>query len=130
MSIEENKATIRNLFEKGWNKKNIEAIAQFYTPGENVEGLKQFASLIFAAFPDYQLTVEELIAEGDKVVVRWRAQGTHKGVWRGLAPTGKMFDILGIDIERLADGKIVAEVGVFENLTMLEQLGVELPGAH
>lgn len=66
----------------------------------------------------------------DKVVVRWRAQGTQKGVWLGLTPTGKMFDIIGIDIEHFGDGKIITEDGVYEGLAMLEQLGVELPGTN
>lgn len=130
MSSEENKATVRRLFDEGWNKQNSEAIAGFYAPGEYIEGMKQFASRLFAAFPDYRVAIEDLVAEEDKVVVRWRAKGTQKGEWLGLTPTGKMFDIIGIDIERFADGKIIAEDGVYEGLTMLEQLGVELPGTN
>jgi predicted ester cyclase len=127
MSTEENKAIVRHLFEDGLNKRNVETMAECYPPGEHIEGLK-FASRLFAAFPDYHIAIEDLIAEGDKVVVHWRAQGTHKGVWLGLAPTGKTFNIMGVDIEHLANGKIIAEDGAYEEGVMLRQLGVELPG--
>jgi len=128
MSTEENKTTVRRLFEDGYNKMKIEAIAECYAPGKYTEGMKQFVSRLFAAFPDYHVVIEDLLAEGDKVAVQWRAQGAHQGVWRGLAPTGKTFNIIGMDIVQLANGKIIAEVGIYEELNMLQHLGVELPG--
>lgn len=79
------------------------------------EGLKQMISMVRAAFPDLQVAVEEQIADGDKVVVRWTAHGTHEGALLGLNPTGKPVTLTGIDIFRLVDGRIVerwAEGGI------------------
>ena len=81
----------------------------FYFAGKATQGIeswKQFATTVLTAFPDVNVWVEEIVAEGDKVVVRWRCRGIHEGDLRGVAPTGKeaMWD--GIAIYRLAGGKI------------------------
>jgi predicted ester cyclase len=81
---------------------------------------------IFAAFPDAQWTIEDVIAEGDKVVVRWTFRGTHLGTWENVAPTGKHVTYGGISIGRVANGKLV-EVWNTENLLgFFRQLGFEL----
>jgi steroid delta-isomerase-like uncharacterized protein len=76
------------------------------------------------AFPDLQITVEDQIAEGDKVATRWRGRGTHQGDFLGIPSTGRPMEIAGITIFRLADGKIVESWGNPDNLGMLVQLGV------
>ncbi len=91
-----------------------------------VRGRRQVQQVIEAwraAFPDVRSTVEEQIAEGDRVVTRWTARGTHTGDFQGMAPTGKSFTLTGITIERVVDGKI-AEVWVNrDDLGLLSQLG-------
>src|SRR5919107_4352479 len=74
-----------------------------------IEGLKQFVCMIRSAIPDLRITLEDDIAEGEKVVSRWRAQGTHQDELMGIAPTGNKVMITGIPIHRIEDGKIVEE---------------------
>jgi steroid delta-isomerase-like uncharacterized protein len=83
---------------------------------------RNFRALI-AAFPDIQITVEDQIAEGDKVVVRWTDTGTHMGTFAGVAPTGKPLLLTGIDILRIANGKIVERWSEYDMLSVLEALG-------
>jgi predicted ester cyclase len=78
---------------------------------------------IYTAFPDLQATIEEMIAEGDKVVVRWAWQGTHQGEWQGIAPTGKQFKNEGITIYTLANGRIVDDRFQANGLGLMQQLG-------
>jgi predicted ester cyclase len=83
---------------------------------------RNFRTLI-AAFPDFQIAVEDQIVEGDKVVVRWVDTGTHAGVFAGAMPTGKPLLLTGIDILRIADGKIVERWSEYDMLSVLEELG-------
>ena len=87
-------------------------------------GLSALYLLLFAAFPDIQYTVEALLAEGDKVVVRWTARGTHTGELMGIPPTGKQVTVTGVNIGRVANGRIVEEWGEFDMMGMMQQLGV------
>src|SRR5439155_22952243 len=89
-----------------------------------VAGAKQVFSFYRAAFPDLQVNAEDLIAEGDRVVARWSSSGTHKGDFMGIPPTGKQVQITGIDLFRFSGGKIAEHWGVFDQLWMLQQLGV------
>ena len=80
-------------------------------------------------FPDLQVTVDDLIAEGDQIVARWTARGTHRGELMGTAPTGKAATIMGIIIDRFAGGRIAEEWVHYDALSMLQQLGVSsVPG--
>jgi steroid delta-isomerase-like uncharacterized protein len=89
-----------------------------------VEELKAFVAGYRRAFPDAHSTVEDQLAEGDKVVTRWRARGTHQGELGPIPPTGKRFEMDGVTLERIAGGKI-AEVWVArDELGLLRQLGV------
>jgi len=97
-----------------------------HEPDEDVRGiggLKQFVSMIRSALPDLRITLENEIAEGDKVVSRWRAQGTHQGELMGIAPTGNQVRITGITIHRIEDGKIVEEWENWDALGMMQQIG-------
>jgi C-1 hydroxylase len=89
-----------------------------------LEALKQFGTVIFKTFPDFHETMEDIIAEGDKVWVRNTITGTHKGKYRGLAPTGKKFTEASVDIFRIVDGKLVEGWNVTDELDFLKQLGV------
>jgi steroid delta-isomerase-like uncharacterized protein len=89
------------------------------------EGVKQFAAAIRNAFPDdLRITHEDTIRAGDKVVIRWRSTGTHNGVFMGIPPTGKPTTVTGIDIFRVAGGKLVELWQNWDQLGMLQQIGV------
>jgi steroid delta-isomerase-like uncharacterized protein len=132
----ENKALIQRYFEEAWNRGNLsvldEIVAADYVnhnpiaPGlpPGPEGLKPIFSGMRAAFPDLHYTIEELIADGDKVVTRWAFRGTHEGELMGIPATGKQVNITGTQIERIVDGRIVEHWRQSDDLGMLQQLGV------
>jgi steroid delta-isomerase-like uncharacterized protein len=136
MSAEGNKALIRRYVEEVWNKGNLSVIGEILAtkfirhdpadpePVSSSEGLKQVVTMYRTAFPDVHFTIDDQIAEGDKVATRWRGSGTHKGSLRGIAPTGKESTVTGIVISRIVGGKIVEEWGNWDTLGMLQQLGV------
>ena len=138
MSTEENKAIELRFFEEVVNKGNLAAIDELFadnfvqrdaTPGtaDDREGTKQFFAVAHSAFPDFHSTLEDMFAEGDKVVQRFTARGTHKGKWMGIAPTGKQITIPGIAIHRITGGKIVEGWTSMDMLGALQQLGVVPP---
>ena len=139
-TTEENKSTIRRLLEEV-DKGNLTVVDEYYasnyvdhnpTPirglAPGIEGVKKAFTIFFNAFPDTQHVIEDLIAEGDKVVARVAARGTHTGELMGIAPTGKSVELRGIAIYRFANGKIV-ERWVEQTGGVLEQLGA-VPAAH
>jgi steroid delta-isomerase-like uncharacterized protein len=138
MSIEENKAIELRFFEEVVNKGELAVIDELFAanfvdhsapPGiaPDREGYKQFFAMTHSAFPDFHSTLEDMFAEGDKVVQRFTARGTHKGEWMGIAPTGKQITIPGIAIHRIAGGKIVEDWVSMDMLGALQQLGVVPP---
>src|SRR5690606_32442724 len=112
----QNKMVERLLIQEVWNRGNFsvvdEMIASDYighssTPAGETHGpagYKQLYTSLREAFPDLQVTVEDQIAEGDKVVTGWTARGTHQGAFQGIPPTGKQGAITGITIDRIANG--------------------------
>jgi predicted ester cyclase len=134
MAIEENKAIVRRFLEEAYSKGNLavgdESLTDnvvLHTPDADImgiEGWKKFATMFLTAFPDLQLTIDEMIAEGDKVVASWTCRGTHNGYLRSIAPTGKQVTWTGIAIYRLAGGKIEHIWGMNDALGMMKQLGV------
>ena len=138
MSVEENKAIVHRIMEEIFNKGNVaaadELIASNFVDHNPVcgqpaglEGLKQVVTMFRTAFPDLHCTVEEMIAEGDKVMARGTIRGTHKGEFMGVPPTGKRVRVTGIDIVRIAGGKVVERWGNFDEMGMMQQLGVVPP---
>ena len=134
MSAEENKAIVRRGYE-AINQNDLDALDEVVAsdiidrnpaPGQapGLEGVKQFFSSLHAAFPDLHMDVEDMIAEGDKVATRVSMSGTHRGEFMGIDPTGNRVEISGIDILRVAGGKIVEHWGNFDDLGMMQQLGV------
>lgn len=134
---EKNKAVVHRWTDE-MNRGNLAAIDKFYSPDlvdhsappglpPGIEGGKQILNMFFAAFPDIHLTVEDLVAEGDKVAQRWTVRGTHKGDFMGIAPTGKQITLSAMTIERFVGGKIVERWEVFDQLGMMQQLGVIPP---
>jgi len=135
MSVEENKAIELRFLEEVVNKGNLAVIDELVAanfidhsalPGAapDREGYKQFFAMTRTAFPDFHSTLEDMIAEGDKVVERFTVRGTHKGEFMGIAPTGKQVEVEGIAIHRLAGGKIVEDWFSMDMLGMMQQLGV------
>ena len=134
MSIEENKAIVRRLFEE-MNRGNLDAADEIFaddfvnhSPGPggtpDREGLKQYIARIHASFPDYHYHVEDMIAEGDKVVYRFLMSGTDTGGIMGMPPTGKQVKAESIGILRFAHGKAVERWNIPDTLGMLQQLGI------
>jgi steroid delta-isomerase-like uncharacterized protein len=139
MSTENNKALVRRFYEEVYNKQNLAIIDELIAtnfmshtldPGgvPTREGYKQFITGFLNAFPDVRVSVEDVIAEGDKVVARWVVRGTHKGEFRGptgsIPPTGKQVTVTSIDIFRIADGKFIERWPERDRLGLLQQLGV------
>jgi len=91
---------------------------------EGREGLKKVISMYREAFPDLEFTIEDQIAEGDKVVTRWVGGGTHQGELMGVAPTGKTSTVTGIGIDRIDNGQVVEAWGNWDALGMFQQLGL------
>jgi steroid delta-isomerase-like uncharacterized protein len=134
MSAEENKAIVRRWFaatDQGNRAIVAELCAADYIdhnpplpdmpPGN--AGVSQANEVLRAAFPDTMHTIEDQIAEGDKVVTRLRARATFRGEFLGIPPTGTVVEITGITIHRLADGKLVEHWASFDALSFMQQLG-------
>ena len=138
MPIEENKAIVRRVFEEVWNQEKMDVVDEIFDTKiilheplggdvHGIEGYKQLVSMYLTAFAGGQFTIEEQIAEGDKVVTRFTATGTHSAELMGIQPTGVQVALTGIGISRLAGGKIVEGWDNWDTLGMLQQLGVVPP---
>lgn len=129
MKLEHNKAIVRGYMNEVVNKGNLAAFDGYFSPDvvmNNSKDLKrQLAGIqsLRSAFRDFQLVIEDQIAEGDKVVTRVTFQGTHRGEYRGVAPTGKQVRYSGIAIDRIVDGKVVEMWHVADTLSLLQQIG-------
>ena len=135
MSTEENKALVLR-WEELWNQGNLTLADELFSPDfvlhdassfleiRGPEGYKQDITRFRTAFPDLQITLEDIVAEGEKVVGRWTARGTHQGPLRSIAPTSAHVTLTGIDIFRIVDGKIAEEWSNADGLGMLQQLSV------
>jgi steroid delta-isomerase-like uncharacterized protein len=136
VSEEENKAIFRRYVEEVTNRGNLDLADEIFDrylahqPDGSVlergsEHVKRFMGEFRSAFPNFHTTIEDQIAEGDKVMTRWRMSGTHRGEFRGIAPTGKKLDITGIGIFRFSsEGKVVESWDSFDQLGLMQQLGV------
>lgn len=134
MSTESNKAAVRR-FNDAFNAGNLdEALAVFASnavvhnsgaPGPlTAEGFKQFGGVFLTAFPGGTLTIDDLIVEEDKVVSRVTYRGTHTGDLMGIPATGKPVTVSAIIIDKFAAGKIVESWRLFDQMAMMQQLGV------
>jgi steroid delta-isomerase-like uncharacterized protein len=138
MSAEENKAIARREMEELFNHTgNLDVADDIYAPDfvghgptqpedlHGVEAARQFAATMRSAFPDLTCTIEDQVAEGDKVVTRWRGRGTHQGETEELGPpSGNRLEITGISIERFSEGKIAESWDTYDALGMMQQLGM------
>jgi predicted ester cyclase len=138
MSAQENRIVVRREFEEIFSQEgNLDAAEEIYAPNyvgheptfgdvHGVEGAKQFAATYRQAFPDIQTTMEDQVAEGDKVVTRFTSRGTHQGESEDFGPpTGNRIEVTGITIEQFSEeGKIVEDWTNFDALGLMQQLGL------
>jgi len=142
MSAKEIKALERRLYEK-YNKGEAAGLAvmdELYatdivyhsSTGRDIRGIKdykQHVSEFYSAFPDVQFTIDDVVAEGDKVAVRLTVTGTNKGAFGGIPPTNKKVTMWEIQIDRVAGGKIVEGWSRYDTLGLMQQLGlIPTPG--
>ncbi|OFW01866.1 MAG: hypothetical protein A3I61_02430 [Acidobacteria bacterium RIFCSPLOWO2_02_FULL_68_18] len=135
---EANKARLRRFYDEVFNKGNLAvmdemAVANFVdhnpSPGQlpGLEGVKQMFAAMRTALPDMRVTVEDMVAEGDKVAAHVTLRATHGGEFMGIAPTGRGITARIADIVRFADGKAVERWGVEDMSDLLQALGVSSP---
>src|SRR5215212_9864066 len=135
VSAEETKAVARRWFEDFFNSGNLEVTDEIIAPDHvnhdptlpdiptGPEGQKQIVNLYRGAFTNAHISVEDQLAEGDRVVTRWTGSGTHQGELMGVAPTGNQVRITGITINRVSGGKIVESWSNYDALGMMQQIG-------
>jgi predicted ester cyclase len=129
MSVEENRALVCREQEELWNHTgNLDVAQELFAP-DYVEAAKQEAADFRQGFPDVISTIEDLVAEGDKVVARWRAQATHQGEYMGIPPTGNRVEFTGISVYRIEAGKIAESWTAEDDLGLMRQIGA-IPEPH
>ena len=141
MAAQENKPLARRWVEGLFNEGDLDVADEILTPDfvlhvpfeprelRGPEAVKQFISAYRQAFPDGHTTIEDQIAEGDMAVNRWRVTATHEGEFQGIAPTGKRVEVTGIDVVRIAEGKLAEGWVELDALAWLQQLGaIAAPG--
>ena len=132
---EENKILARRFLQEVFSEGDLEEAGELFAEGfvlhdpaipEEVrgpEGVKGYVGMYRAAYPDTNFTIEDQIAEGDRVVTRWTGRGTHQGDLMGVAPTGSRVEVPGILFDRVSEGKIEESWVVYDALGMMRQIG-------
>jgi steroid delta-isomerase-like uncharacterized protein len=132
----ENEALVRRYVQEVYDQRKLEVVDEIFAPeftlhdpdlpggARGPEGIKRIVKTFVDAFPDLQVTLDEELSSGDKVVTRWTSRGTHEGELMGIAPTGKRIDVTAVGIWRVSEGKIAEAWLVFDALGMMQQLGV------
>lgn len=138
MSVTNNKLLADRVWEEIWHQGNLQRMEELFAPdfvrhdpGREIHGTtenRQFIKGLRAAFPDLHFTVLDQVAEGDKIAVRYRFQGTHLGDFQGMPPTRKQVAYSGILIYRVANGRIAEQWTEIDLLGFLKQLGVSRAG--
>jgi predicted ester cyclase len=133
-----NKAVIQRIVDEMWTAGNEAVLEElisadlvehgaFATGGAGREEARQTVARFRAAFPDLRLRTEDMVAEGDYVVLRWVGEGTHDGEFMGAAPTGIAAEVEGIDIYRVVGGQVVEHWGYPDVIGLAQQLGIGPP---
>jgi steroid delta-isomerase-like uncharacterized protein len=134
-TLQEQYKSLVRRFNESFNAGDLDEAVAVFAPNAlihnsgapdplNVEGFKQFGGVFLTAFPDGKLTIEDLIVEGDKVVSRISYRGTHTGDMMGIPATGKPVTVTAMIIDQFADGKIVESWRLFDQMGMMQQIGV------
>jgi steroid delta-isomerase-like uncharacterized protein len=137
---EQNKEIVRRYWDGKWNKRSPAILDELQSPDvvyrspsmevNNLEEYKQVFAAFTSAFHDSEVAIDDILAEGDRVMTRVTIRCTHKGELEGIPPTGKRLEVSAFTVFRLVDGKIVEEHELLDELGMMRQLGMELqPGA-
>jgi steroid delta-isomerase-like uncharacterized protein len=134
MTTETTKAIVHRFVEDGANAGNMKVLDELFSadfvnhdptqPGHDLAALKESLMGRITAFPDQRTTIEDLVAEGDRVAKRWTWRGTQTGTFNGIPPTGRQVTLAGLDILRVSDGKIREIWWGYDVLGVLQQLGV------
>ena len=131
-----NRAIAQRFFDEVFSEGKLDLVDELFAtdyvghPSGNEEetrgpeGVKGYVGALREGVPDLTLTVEDRVADGDRVVTRWTAKGTHNGELLGIAPTGRTAAVTGITIQRLQDGRIVEGWTNWDLMGLLQQLGV------
>jgi steroid delta-isomerase-like uncharacterized protein len=138
MSVEENKANYRRITEEIWIQGNLALVDELFAPNyvnhdptnpevRDLKGFKEYIVATRTALQEMKVTIDDLIAEGDKVAGRWTARATHKAEWGGIPATGKQVTMTGMTISRFVDGKTVENWWSTDSLGLLQQLGIVPP---
>jgi steroid delta-isomerase-like uncharacterized protein len=134
MKMEENASVARRWFEDLFNTGNLDKVDEIVAPDHTIhdssnpelpsgpEGTKKLVKFWRSAFPDAYVTIEDQVVEGDKVVLRWKASGTHDGEFMGTDPTHLPVTVTGITVSRVSDGKIEETWNSFSDADLLNQL--------
>ena len=137
-AVDMNVALVRRIYEEGLNRGDLALLDQlidehivdhslFPTGGSGRDAFKQRFTAVRAAFPDANMTLEDGIGSGDKVVLRWTLRGTHTGAFATIQPTGRHIIVTGINITRIEGGRVVEHWASFDHMGLLQQLGVMTP---
>lgn len=134
---EANKALFRRFIDEVWNRRNLAVIDELFASnytrhasssdpdfGTGPDSVRKLVQFYSQAFPDTRFTIDDLVAEGDKVVLRWTARGTHQGALEGAPPSNKRVTVTGTTTARVANGKIAEEWENWDALGMMEQIGI------
>jgi steroid delta-isomerase-like uncharacterized protein len=135
MSAEQNKAIARRWAEEVWSKGNFGLIEELVAPEyvahdpadpeevRGTEAIRRYIETFRTAFPDMQLSVEDQVAEAEKVLTRWTARGTHRGDFFDIAPSGNRLEIAGMSLDRFSGGRFVESWENYDALGMMQQIG-------
>lgn len=131
---EENKALTRRIVEEVWNRGNLDFVDESFAPDyqdhnprpgqePGIEGYKGGVSMMRSAFPDLSLDIEDIVAERDRIALRYTLQGTHDGDFMGVPASGRRVSSDGMVFARFQDGRVVERWGIQDMLTLLQQIG-------
>jgi steroid delta-isomerase-like uncharacterized protein len=135
MAAEENKVIARRWAEEVWSKGHFGLIEELVAPEyvahdpanpeevRSPEGLRRYIEAFRSAFPNMQLSVEDQVAEGEKVLTRWTARGTHRGDFFDIAPSGKRLEMVGMSMDHFSGGRFVESWENYDALGMMQQIG-------
>jgi steroid delta-isomerase-like uncharacterized protein len=139
MSVKENIENVRRLNDEVFNKGNLALIDELMAPDyvfhitpevKGPEGVKKYVADFRTAFPDLHITIEDMVAEGDMMAIRYTMRGTFKGEMMGIAPTGKKMELPNASFARFKDGKQVEVWPYLDSLTWYQQLGIPIPSGQ
>ena len=135
MSLDTNKALVREFYAEVVGTGDLARVEDFIAPdyldhnaeqaGRGFDVLRAHVEVLRRTFPDFTLEIDDILADGDKVVTRVSGRGTHRGEWMGIRPTGAVVRLKGVNVDRIADGRIVEHWGEADTVSMLCQMGVD-----